>query len=527
MDKDKIRIAIIGAGPSGIAAAMPFLKYEDKFEVTIISSGDSPFTKDINDLKKYLISQDRDAQHRYWESKEYNDKHIIPKKLFFGSHKIYQDIENDLKKTKEIDFDVSHTIGGLSNVWGATVTGISKNDLQRYYYNSDIGEHFNKITTIFPIAGCNDSIDSSDNFKIRYHKILLKYCSQAKKIVRQFNDNRDFCIKNNFRLGLAKLAINTSRKFSNKICENTGLEMYGCNNDSIFNSLFAINEVQDKFNLIKNTLVYDMLSNNSSVKLKCINNEKKQIDLLFDKVIVAAGTVNTSKLILKLLSVYNKSSLVIKDSQKYFFLYFTFFKSMKDEEKYIVGLSQIFAQTEIEKNTLQIQFYHSKVFIKGALNRIFSSKVTNLFYKYLKIFLDRIMIGVVYFPEEISHHMMISYNKKNKKFFAKKIKNKKFSIRFIVKLYLKLNKFIFSLKSIPLPYFYRCKVGVSQHFGSSVPPSKNLDIGKTSLNGSLYPFNNIYIADSSSLERVSATPPTYISMSNAYRISSNIIKENI
>ena len=34
MKNKKIKIAIIGAGPSGIAAAMPFLKYEDNFEVT-------------------------------------------------------------------------------------------------------------------------------------------------------------------------------------------------------------------------------------------------------------------------------------------------------------------------------------------------------------------------------------------------------------------------------------------------------------------------------------------------------------
>ena len=48
--------------------------------------------------------------------------------------------------------------------------------------------------------------------------------------------------------------------------------------------------------------------------------------------------------------------------------------------------------------------------------------------------------------------------------------------------------------------------------------------GETNIDGSLHGFKNIYIADSSSLSRIPSTPPTFLSMSNAYRISENLLK---
>ena len=326
MTNSKIKIAIIGAGPCGVAAAIPFLKHKDKFEITMISSGDSLYTADINKIKSYLKNQNRDMQHQFWELNNTKSKTLIPKKLFFGTSSVYDDIQNDLEKSNNIDFEVSHSIGGLSNVWGATVTGVTENDLKRYNYNDEINKYFETITNIFPISGIRDSVDSDKSFNINYQNNSLNYCSQAKRIVEEFNRNKNYYKKNSFRLGYAKLAVNTT---NGNICNNSGLEMYGCYNDSIFNSLSYINKIESDIDIIKNTLVDEIVPNDNSITFICRNKENNNFKLEFDKVIVAAGTINTSKLVLKLLEKHNLSSLIIKDSQKYFFLYFTFFKSKK------------------------------------------------------------------------------------------------------------------------------------------------------------------------------------------------------
>ena len=54
MGNTKIKIAIIGAGPNGIASAMPFLEHKDKFDVTLISSGESLFSEEIIISQKIL-----------------------------------------------------------------------------------------------------------------------------------------------------------------------------------------------------------------------------------------------------------------------------------------------------------------------------------------------------------------------------------------------------------------------------------------------------------------------------------------
>ena len=116
------------------------------------------------------------------------------------------------------------------------------------------------------------------------------------------------------------------------------------------------------------------------------------------------------------------------------------------------------------------------------------------------------------------------YDDKIKKFKLIALKNKKFSVKYILKIYAKLFSCLFKLKSLPLPIFIRSKIGVSQHFGSSLPPCENETIGNTLKNGELAFHKNIYVTDCSSLNRIPSTPPTFISMSNAYRISENITK---
>ena len=118
----------------------------------------------------------------------------------------------------------------------------------------------------------------------------------------------------------------------------------------------------------------------------------------------------------------------------------------------------------------------------------------------------------------------MTIQKKNLKFFIKKKRNKNF---YIYKLFCKLYKYSIKINSFPIPFFLKGKTGVSQHFGSSLPMSNGSKIGKCDSNGLLNGSNNVYIIDSSCLTRIPSTPPTFLTMSNATRISNKIIKNNL
>lgn len=518
------KICIIGSGPSGVAALKPFLKYRDKFEVTLISRGNLDFYKYFNKKIFTITKLTKDQKHDYWMDQKNNSNNLIPKKLFFNSFKIYNNKNSDFFVEKNINFDVSYQIGGLSNVWGANVCDISDNDLKKYKKNIEYKEggepFFKTITSDIKIAGQKDSIDNSLN-NIVYQKKKLNYSSQAKNLQKLFKKNYYYFKKKNFRLGYAKLAINTESEINE--CENCGLCMFGCHKHSIYNSTYDIKKNLAKLNFIENTKVENIKEINKKVQLNLINEKtKKKFTLDFDKVLVAAGAIDTSIIVLKFLEKYNKRTLTIKDSSKYFFLYFTK-KRLKNEQKETIGLSQIFIQTEIETHTFHLQLYDSNILFKIILKKIFNRIIVDKIFKFLNFIFDRLMVGVIYFPSEISDEMIIT--KKNKtKFFIKK---KNYKNYFIYKLLIKLFQNSTKLGSFPLPFFLKGKTGISQHFGSSVPMSNTSEIGECDPNGLLIGSKNIYIVDSSCLTRIPSTPPTFLTMSNAMRISSKIIENNV
>jgi ferredoxin len=511
------KICIVGSGPNGVASIKPFLEHRKKFEITLITRGDFDFEKNTKDKIKHINKLTNSEKYNYWLEKK-NSSGFVPKKLFFNSKEIYENRNSEFIFDKNIFFDVSYKIGGLSNVWGANICDLSNNDLKKYGYDNKYLKYFlKKVSKDIKISGEKDKIDNYQN-NVCYNKKNLNYTSQAKSLKELFQKNIEFFKNKNFRLGYAKLAINTDD--IENACENCGLCMFGCHKNSIYNSANDIKKILQKINFITNTKIkcFDEINNKILLYLE---NESSQTNstMIFDKVILAAGTIDTSIIALKYLAKYNKNQLIIKNSNKYFFLYFTKKKIAKDEHKKTIGLSQIFMQTEIKNHTFHLQLYDSNILFKMTLRNFFSTKILNIFFRFFSFIFNRLMVGVIYFPSEISDEMIIEF--KNKNF---RIKKKTKSSFFIFALLAKLYIFVFKLKSFPLPIFFKGKTGVSQHFGSTLPMSRNPNIGECDINGKLEGTQNIYIADSSSLKRIPSTPPTLLTMSNAQFISSKIIE---
>lgn len=514
----KKKIAIIGSGPSSLATLIPMLEQEN-LDITVISSGENLFNDEITEEIKKIKILDKQDRYKFWlnKVKQKSSHGIIPKKNFFGDEKLYSKNNKDIKHNN-IEFDISHSIGGLTNVWGANVSDLSLND-KKYYddISSKLSTYLYKITDTYKIAGENDQIDNGLE-SISYQKKKLNYCKQAEEIKKKFDSNSKFFEKKKIRIGYAKLAIKTDDE--KNACENCGMCMFGCHQNSIFNSAFFYNQIE-KIKFISNCEIKEIEEIEDKILLRSENKQELE-KIKFDNLFVAAGTINSSKLALKFLKKFKKNQLEIKDSQKYFFLYLTGKKSTENEETSTIGLSQIFLQTEIDNNTFHLQLYHSKVIFGIILQKY--KKLGNYIKKFFSFFLDRIMIGVVYYPSEISNSMIINLNKEenNKVIFPKK--NKNFSNLYILKLLAKLVSCVFKLKSFPLPIYVRSKIGVSQHFGSSLPMKEKPTYGECDLNGKLFGSQNIFITDSSSLPRIPSTPTTFLTMAHALRISENFIK---
>jgi hypothetical protein len=512
------KICIVGSGPNAIATLKPFLNYSDKFDITLITTGDFEFN--YNKQTNFINSLDIVEKHNYWLNQKKKFKGLVPKKLYFNKDEIYENPNQEFQLDNKISLDVSYKIGGLSNVWGANVCDLSQNDIEKFELNKQESCELHEISKQLKLTGERDIIDNQYK-RLVYQEKKISHTSQAIKLKEIFEKKKEYFKKENFRVGFAKLAINTQDKINS--CENCGLCMFGCHKNSIYNSKNELFKLKDNINFLQNSKITSLEEKDSIVELQILNEKKLQKNILnFDIVLLAAGTIDTSILALKFLEKYKKNNLEIKDSNKYFFLLFTNKKKLKDEHMKTIGLSQLFLQTEINNNTFHMQLYDSNVIFKMIFKKFFNNKFTNLIFNSLRFVLDRIMFGVIYFPSELSNSMKIE---KNGKFFQ--IKKINFNSNISLKLFVKIFSIFFKLKSFLLPVLIKGKTGVSQHFGSSLPIRNNPIYGECDINGKLFGSKNIYVTDCSSLSRIPSTPTTALSMSNAMRISKAVIEREL
>lgn len=412
------------------------------------------------------------------------------------------------KEIKLNDYEIfnnftKYSLGGLSVSWGAGCSEFSKKDIGA---NIDLSKYYKLLDNNVEV------LNYSNNY-------LNKYLGSFSRFLKFHTAQPFFTSSRYVTYGYAKKAIHFKSKKSKKIegcnlCE--GCNTY-CFNNSIYNASNDFLEKKNKklksYNASK---VTSISKKNSSYTIFVTNKDKSSLYSLKCKIVVlAAGTVNSSKILLNYLNQSKKLhiSLPIKHNHvvRCAFISLRNFKRLPPQP---VGIN--IARTYFKN----ISSYTSLVFgshIASSDLISFLPIKNNLIHKFIRILKKRLIISLTFFPSELSESTITYVN--NNEFI---IKGKKPSLFYI--FYLMIPFLFNSIKNLMIPLsFQMLKPGSDLHHGGTFPIGSLPDIN-TSLHCELNNHKNLYIIDGSWLPRVSEKPHTYTLMANARRIARHILK---
>jgi ferredoxin len=497
------RVAIVGSGPSGVTAAG-----------ILIAAGINVDMYDVG----------TDAKYEDQRTNKVVKEGVIPRKALFG--KTYMYCRRDgmrIIKSDNVSFDTSHAKGGLSTVWGATVSAVTAHDIADWPVSiQEISEHLKDVFSSMHLSARDDMIDRI--YPIKLQGIDLQYeNTQSEFILKMAQSNASELIKREIYIGKSKLAINNNVGSENG-CILCAKCMTGCERGSIFNSWSIVRSLQKQpfFRYFDDCLVQRFDDSGDFVIINLLNlNDGLNRNERYDSVILAAGCIDSTKIVDSSLG-WTGHEYHINDSQKYYFPVWVD-KGRGSVVDKSISLAHLYVQSfDSNGNVVQGQLYASK-FILSLIFEDILGKLGGIIGNILSPYLNRIYVGVAYFSSSVSGKIGIRFTDDNQ-MFLRGIVNQKSGDEFnnfISKLLnsRKLTGFapIFRIK-------LRSKLGHSQHFGGTIPMRVNPVIYEADNLGRPFGCKNVYIVDSTVLTSVPATPTTSLVMANSARIASSLVE---
>ena len=461
------------------------------YDIVIIGSGlsSSAFLKGfgVTNKKIGLISPfNLKIQNKNISTKLYNylNKNLPPR---FNKKNINSCINYFIKNKIKVDNnisifgDLSH--GGVSKYWGGSCEFPFENEIS-FLNKKNKKKLINSYVKIFNENKFYGDLIFSKNFK------------------NKKNENKD-------QSQLFKKLISMKKKNNVKFFKNVNAK------NTKTGHLFLPTSTKKLPKNIKslNYFVKEIKKKNKFYSVLCENN-KESIEITTKKLVVASGTISTTKLICKMLKIKKPISI---NHNPMIFGFFILKKKLKLEKFSPSKLAaHIYSNNSKFKSLANFRTSNlvikSKIFnnfniMKNFLSRNFYNLLEKnlLFYN---LYLDS-NFGNLNIQLQDNNQIKIFYKKKN----IFKIKKKLYDETKTIYNFLKLNNIIFPLKFQFLPPW-----GNDNHYTGTIPIN-GLD-KKLSLNENceLKGYKNLFIIDGSSIPNTSVKFPTALIIANAFRI---------
>jgi choline dehydrogenase-like flavoprotein len=516
---------IIGSGPAGVSAAFPLL--ENGFRVLMVDGGYSSHLSSPSESNQFLRSTSDDLW-KWTIGEDYyalgNAEDTSPKM----SVPLYQNIFKDFSTHNKIlsrNFQVTGSLasGGLSNAWGCGVACWDSLELSKFPFAlDDLYLSYERVARRIGISGSvND--DLSEYFNLdKWSQLPIKMDPLNNLLYEKYKVKKNLINKFGFFLGKTRTAV-ISEKFNSRMpCNSCGNCLYGCSRQSMYSSLYDLNDLRkyNNFQYVSGFLVENLVKDSYSWKVEGINlKDKLKSTLTSEKLILAAGTLATTRLVLNFLKIKSKIPLYSCPSAAFLiWLPEKFGRGNSDE----FGLGQLSYSLKLEDN---IKAFGSTISTSGIpvsefLNHMPFSKSNSI--GAIKGFLGSCLIGNIFLSGESNSSVRV--NDKGSLFVEGRLSNK--TIDNIKESKKVLQRSLMHLGALILPFSFKInKPGSDVHYSGTLPMSFDPFIAQTDSQGELFGHKGLYIVDGSCLPYLSEKPHTLTIMANADRIANCLINE--
>jgi hypothetical protein len=497
---------IVGSGPAGASSAWPLVENGKKILMLDVGFNSTEVSNNEN------INLNSSPKVRAPEF-----SHV------FKEYKNFYNLE-----TENFTANGSLAIGGLSNAWSTLVSSFTENEFDEFpFKREDILSSYKNISNRIGISG-DRSGDLKEWLGQDYNlQPNLPIHSLIEKLLSKYRRKKDFIQKLNIKMGRHHQAILSSPISNRPAFTQDSMLGYKNINGSAYNASDEIANLQkfQNFKYLDKNFVVDLEEINSicHVKSKNLNDNKKYI-FKSKLIILAAGTIGTTKLILRLNKYFNKS-IALKNTPMYPFALF-------------------FPQELFRRSTFKVfSYWHMSYFLSlkdlpqkyriyghltptDGISQLELSKRIPIFSpinKWIANFIwPKMLLGTCIFPGYFSNNEITLYENDILKIKGNTKNNFENCVVNTKKI---LKKAFFNLGGIFITDKFLPTLGEDSHYASTLPMRDKPSKLETDLNGAIYGFNNIHCVDGSVLSELPAKSHTLTIMANADRISRNLVNK--
>jgi choline dehydrogenase-like flavoprotein len=518
-------IIVIGSGPAGVSVSMALLKRG--LRVTMLDTGRIMGKKLYEEIaglrsKDFLSTEDMSRLRGGVDASVSG----VEEKKVFGSSYVNTQSDHLRVEKKNASFYMSFAKGGLSNLWGRLMMPLCCEDRQDWPIPEEaLEKYYSLVLEYVPLAGRKD----------RLERLLplytdtpgpMEFSGQADKLDKCLHGHAEDLENEGFYFGQSRLAACFDGSLERSdVCRRCGLCLNGCIYENLYSSSWTVDELcRDKnFTYISGYVVDYIESGQDGLIIHAVTDQDGSRETFSaDKVFLAAGSMASTRIVLKSKNIYNKA-VDFKVSDFYILPTFTLFSNRNVVEEEVNTCCQYFLQLkdpEVNSRLINMQVYTYNDYYYEALKKL-TGKLFPLFKPIIRWLLERFVVIFCYLHSDNSAKMQLTL-RDNDTLKVVGFRNSE-SCKIIRRVKRKLWKSFAMTGLLPFPMFGgEQKIGQSVHFGASLPMCEVAQELNTDFYGRIDGLEGLHVVDAAIFPAIPATSLTFVIMANAYRIGAEV-----
>jgi choline dehydrogenase-like flavoprotein len=520
-------VYVIGSGPAGVACAHGLL--EAGATVTMLDPGvelESDRRARLNQIRLRTPNRGDAMRLDFIRDGVAVESGGIPLKLAYGSDFAYRTPTALPVTYAGVEGKPSYAVGGLSNVWGASMMPFRSADMLGWPITADdLAPDYRAVLEFMPYSARRDRLEQE--FPLHHvHPHSLNLSTQATEFLEDLEAAHERLSAHGISFGASRLALR-GKSNDSPGCVYCGQCMYGCPYGFIYNAADTLDRLRshERFSYRTGVLVERLAESRSEISISGRNvADATPFSIAADRVFVACGVFSTARLILASIDAYDRTVKAVDNC--YFLLPLMRYRGLRNVGKEpLHTLAQAFVEVNdesISPKTVHLQIYsYNDLYMRqirkmlGPLGSV-AGPIAD------RTILNRLLLIQGYMHSDHSPGIDMQLHRGGRTApdtLSMSIAPNPATRPALKALSRKLWSERRSMRAIPLSPALRIgKPGRGFHTGGTFPMRSDPQTLETDVLGRLHGFSRLHLVDASVFPTLPATTITLSVMANAHRI---------